>query len=75
MILKVDWQLPVKEDRHFDKMIHPKSKLHAFIKGESICGKYALSTEYYETTDVTEKDIIKNKQIACKKCLSKLKMI
>lgn len=30
---------------------------------------------YFKTTDVSEEEIMKNKELACKKCLSKLNAI
>lgn len=72
---EVDWQLPVNEDGHLDRLIHHKTKLHAFVDGKSLCGKYFLPKNYYETTDFKEEEIMKNKNLACKKCLSKLNVI
>lgn len=72
---EIEWQLPQNEDRHFDRMIHHNTKLHAFFDGKSLCGKYRISPNYYETTDVSEEEIMNNKELACKKCLSKLNVV
>lgn len=68
---EVDWQLPVNQSNLTDHdWIHPKAKYHAFINSESLCGKYMLDTRFFDNR-ITEKELMKNNELACKVCLKK----
>lgn len=68
----VVWQLPVKQSNLTDHdWIHPKVKYHAFIGLNSVCGKYGQSISFFET----DLDQPLTKDIACHKCLKKLKLL
>jgi hypothetical protein len=68
----VVWQLPVKQSDLTDTdWIHPKAKFHAFIGGGSVCGKYGQSSSFFET----DLDQPLTKEVACRKCLKKLKLL
>lgn len=68
----VIWQLPVIQSNLTDHAwIHPKAKYHAYVDGKSLCGNYGQSTSYFDNS-IDESDLMKNKVLACKKCLKKL---
>lgn len=74
MMVNVVWQLPVKQSDLTDHdWIHPKAKYHAFINNNSVCGKYGQNTNFFET-GIEESELMKNKELACKKCLKKLEL-
>lgn len=64
------WFLPVNEDGALDKEVHKNMKLHYFVNDKSLCGKYRLDTDYYET-NIDDNEITNNHSIACKKCYKK----
>ncbi|MCM3227524.1 hypothetical protein [Terribacillus saccharophilus] len=62
------WQLKVHQSNKTDHdWIHPKSKFHAFINNNSLCGKYGQDTDFFETT-INEDEVKADRNIACKKC-------
>jgi hypothetical protein len=63
------WQLPVDQDKHFDKQIHHNAKYHCFVDRNSLCGKY-WQTEFFESFDGVITDI---PQDVCKVCYRKWK--
>lgn len=72
MMENVVWQLPViQSDLTDHNWIHPKAKYHAFINDISLCVKYCQDTKNFET-GIEESKLMKNKELACKKCLKKL---
>ncbi|WP_225229733.1 hypothetical protein [Sporosarcina quadrami] len=71
-VKNVVWQLPVIQSNLTDHdWIHPKVKYHAFINDNSICDKYSQMTDFFET-GIEESELMKNKELACKKCLKNL---
>lgn len=72
---EVIWQLPVIQSNVSDNdWIHPKAKYHAFIGGIYVCGKGSQDTSYFETS-IEEDELMKNKNLACKKCMNKLGIV
>jgi preprotein translocase subunit SecA len=66
------WQLPViQSDLTDHDWIHPKAKYHAFLNNISICDKYSQDTNYFETS-IEASELLKNRDLPCKKCLSKM---
>ena len=68
---EIIWQLPVRQSNRTDHdWVHPRAKYHAFLEGESLCGKFRQDTNYFETT-IDASELLKNKTVACKRCLQK----
>ncbi|AZU61020.1 hypothetical protein [Neobacillus mesonae] len=68
---EIVWQLPVNQNRGFEKEVHHKAKYHAFKNSISLCRKYGQDTDYFET-GIDELELMLNKDLACKKCLKEL---
>ena len=69
--MKVTWQLPIKQsDKTDHDWIHPKAKYHAFVNHRSLCDKHGQNTDYFETS-IEEAELMKDKSLACKKCMDR----
>lgn len=65
---KLVWQLKVIQSNKTEHdWVHPKSKYHAFLNYNSLCGKWSQNTDYFET-QIDEDEIKNKKDLACKKC-------
>ncbi|MBU3173380.1 hypothetical protein [Clostridium estertheticum] len=71
---KDGWFLPVKQSYVTGEFyIHSKSKYHMFKNDDSLCKKYWMTTDFFETNNITDEDVIKNNSIVCKQCYEKWK--
>lgn len=63
------WQLPVRHETGSSANSHipANAKFHCFVGYESLCGKYAQDTDFYET-DIESGEILARPDIACKVC-------
>ena len=69
------WMLPVKQSNITDHdWIHPKAKYHCFFNDTSLCEKYQQDQDYFET-DIDYRRIVKEPELACKKCYEIWKML
>ena len=72
IIKNIIWQLPVKQSNKTDHdWIHPKAKYHAYIDNKRVCDGSEQDTGYFDNK-IEEEELLKNKDVACKKCMKKL---
>ncbi len=66
----VEFQLPVHDDVLFGKgdIISVRSKIHIYVNGKSLCGKYYMVPKQYETTDIGKEALFPHPEYFCKVC-------
>ena len=66
----IEFQLPAHDDVLFGKgdIISDRSKIHIYVNGTSLCGKYYMAPNSYETTDVVEEALFSHPEYFCKVC-------
>lgn len=71
--MKIEWQLPVRDDILYGKgyVINHNAKVHCFVDGCSLCGKYYMVPGEFDTTTIRGTDIHDHPEYFCKKCLEK----
>ena len=68
----VEFQLPPpSETSSRDDAIRSNVKIHIFVDGKSLCGKYHMAPKHFETTDVGERALFSHPEYFCKKCREK----